>query len=56
MIMMMMMMMMMMVSRIESCLFYEVNTGKCRSVKKTMAEVWLTIRRKSAAIWNEEIH
>jgi hypothetical protein len=37
-------------SRIESCLVYEVNTGKYRGVRKAMAEVWLTIRRRSAAI------
>jgi len=43
-------------SRIESSLCYELNTRKCRSVRKAMPEVWLIIRRRSAAIWKEEIH
>jgi len=36
-------------SMILSCLFYEFNTGKYRGVRKVMADVWLTIRRRSAA-------
>jgi len=38
-------------SRTESCLFYEFNTGKCWGVRKAMAVVWLTIRRRSPAIF-----